>query len=101
MDYARAAQILDPERAERFDNIEPVNEACRMAVEALNKRVPKKVEILGVNRAGYKYGACPSCLGLAVEYPYCRLCGQRLEWVPPRDCEINEYAEDCGFCKEK
>lgn len=33
--YERAAEILDPEHREKYDNIEIVNEACRMGRNAL------------------------------------------------------------------
>ena len=31
----RACEILDPEHREHYDSIDPVNEACRMAISAL------------------------------------------------------------------
>ena len=35
MTIDRAIEILDPEHREVYDSIEPVNEACRMGMEAL------------------------------------------------------------------
>ena len=35
MTIDRACEILDPEHREHYESIEPVNEACRMAVKAL------------------------------------------------------------------
>lgn len=37
MKVERAIEILDPEHRELYDSIEPVNEACRMGMEALKK----------------------------------------------------------------
>ena len=33
----RAIQILDPDHREHYESIEPVNEACRMGMEALKR----------------------------------------------------------------
>lgn len=41
MEIARAREILDPEHREAYESLEPVNEACRMGVEALRRRVPE------------------------------------------------------------
>ena len=35
MTIDRAIEILDPEHREHYESIEPVNEACRMGMEAL------------------------------------------------------------------
>lgn len=43
MTYERAAEILDPERREAYDSIEPVITACKMGMEALKKQIPAKV----------------------------------------------------------
>lgn len=37
----RAMEILDPTHRERYDSIDPVNEACRMGMDALTRRVPR------------------------------------------------------------
>ena len=37
MTIDRAIEILDPEHQEHFESIEPVNEACRMGMEALER----------------------------------------------------------------
>lgn len=39
MENERAIEILDPEHREAYESLEPVNEACRMGVEALRRRV--------------------------------------------------------------
>lgn len=35
MTIDRAIEILDPEHREQYESIDPVNEACRMGMEAL------------------------------------------------------------------
>lgn len=37
MTIERAIEILDPEHREHYDSIEPVNEACRMGMNALKE----------------------------------------------------------------
>lgn len=44
MTIERAIEILDPEHREHYESIEPVNEACRMGIEALEKQ--KESEII-------------------------------------------------------
>lgn len=39
MTIERAIEILDPEHREHYDSIEPVNEACRMGMDALKEIV--------------------------------------------------------------
>ena len=52
MEIARAREILDPEHREAYESLEPVNEACRMGVEALRRRVPES-----------PYPSCTKCYG--------------------------------------
>lgn len=50
MTIDRAIEILDPEHREHYESIDPVNEACRMGMEALertrwipcNERLPEE-----------------------------------------------------------
>lgn len=37
MTIDRAIEILDPEHREQYESIDPVNEACRMGMEALER----------------------------------------------------------------
>ena len=56
MTLERAAEILNPDHMEHYDSIEPVNEACRMGMEALKTiyaakfkaphEVPSNAEVL-------------------------------------------------------
>lgn len=41
MKIGRAAEILDPEHREQYESLEPVNEACRMGMEALQRLEPR------------------------------------------------------------
>lgn len=45
MTNERAIKILDPEHREHYESIEPVNEACRMGMDALKKQIPQKARI--------------------------------------------------------
>lgn len=83
MENERAIEILDPEHREAYESLEPVNEACRMGVEALRRRVPESPYPDG--DAGVM--ACPSCG--SGEYlhnedgnrcRFCGQCGQAIEW---------------------
>lgn len=56
MTIDRAIEILDPEHREHYESIEPVMEACRMGMEALERtrwipcseRLPKELEPVNV-----------------------------------------------------
>ena len=83
MEIARAREILDPEHREPYESLEPINEACRMGVEALRRRVPESPYPDG--DAGVL--ACPSCR--SGEYlhnidtarnVFCGQCGQAIKW---------------------
>ncbi len=42
MTIERAIEILDPEHREHYESMEPVNEACRMGMEALKEKLGAK-----------------------------------------------------------
>lgn len=44
MTIERAIEILDPEHREHYESIEPVNEACRMGIDALKQVEELKAE---------------------------------------------------------
>lgn len=83
MENERAIEILDPEHRERYESIDPVNEACRMGMEALRRRVP---------RTPYPDGdlrilACANCGSGEYlhnedgnEQRFCGQCGQAIDW---------------------
>lgn len=59
-------------------------EEMKIAIEALEKQIPKKPngkQIIGTSITGYKYksGQCPKCLS-TVCHNYCPNCGQALDW---------------------
>lgn len=79
MTNERAIEILNPEHREDYKSIEPIEEACRMGMKALEKQMPRKP---------VEQGDCPAC-GRYVGYldtmtwelpKYCVECGQALEW---------------------
>ena len=83
MTAARAAEILDPDRKERFNSIQIVEQACRMGRDALLKQVPMKPDIENSDMDGW--AVCPSCEEYIVrpdssDVAYCRYCGQAIEW---------------------
>ena len=67
MKIERAIEILDPEHREQYESIEPVNEACRIGMEALEKRIPKELDYEADGYDGtsgelvYDTAVCPSC----------------------------------------
>lgn len=81
----RAVEILDPERRELFKaNLDAVNEACRMGMEALKKQIPAKP---GRARSGAPL--CPCCDRFLnrheqshgrIDIPFCKWCGQAIDW---------------------
>ena len=105
MNVERAREILDPEHREPYESLEPINEACRMGVEALRRRVPESPYPDG--DAGVL--ACPSCG--SGEYlhnedgnrcRFCGQCGQAIDWTEPEvhcgDCEHLTFSDCYGEC---
>lgn len=89
MTNERAIEILNPEHREHYKSIEVVNEACRMAISALEKQIPKKPDYEGdgYDENGeliYDTWICPHCNHeYEVEYEdyaFCPNCGQALDW---------------------
>ncbi len=90
MTNERAIEILNPEHREHYPSIEPVNEACRMGMEALEKQIPKKpaYEGDGYDENGeliYDTWICPNCdrhyevdYG---DYDFCPNCGQAIDRI--------------------
>lgn len=83
MTYERAAEILDPDRREAYDSIEPVITACKIGMEALKKQIPTEPDEEDSDMDGW--AVCPSCGEYVVhpdghEVTYCRFCGQALKW---------------------
>ena len=93
MTYEEAISILTKDRALCLFNpltgdVGPLNEDCRMsaeamnlAIEALEKRIPKKP----IERFMLSYdidaGVCPLCnVGVHEEMNFCSYCGQAIDW---------------------
>lgn len=73
MTAERAAEILDPDRKERFNSFATVEEACRMGRDVLRKQIPVKTVIRG--RSCY----CPVCDSFVFHCDnYCSECGQAI-----------------------
>ena len=70
MTIDRAIEILDPEHRENYESIEPVEEACRMGMEALKRRKPTKP----INNWD-----CPYCHIPVNGYNFCPNCGQAID----------------------
>jgi len=92
MTNERAIEILNPEHREHYPSIEPVNEACRMGMEALEYRTQKKPISLKADKdikigAGtWKKGVivykCPRCNDfISRSSDFCNKCGQALDWT--------------------
>lgn len=86
----RAIEILNPEHREHYQSIEPVNEACRMGMKALEKQIPKKPDYEGDGydencELIYDTWICPNCDNhYEVDYDecdFCPNCGQALDWT--------------------
>lgn len=84
MTKERAAEILDPNHREHYESIEPVNEACRMGLEALKKQMPTRPK-----KSGTGADLCPRCDRFVerrekkhgnLDIPYCKWCGQAIDW---------------------
>ncbi|MFR5876338.1 MAG: hypothetical protein ACLUFN_07600 [Eubacterium sp.] len=100
MTNERAIEILNPEHREHYPSIEPVNEACRMGMEALEYRIPKKPTTDIINRgidisgeydidSNYICPNCKSVVGVFENeehwYDFCPNCGQALDWRTESD----------------
>lgn len=84
MTKERAAEILDPNHREHYESIEPVNEACRMGMEALKKQMPTRPK-----KSSTGADLCPCCDRFLerrekkhgnLDIPYCKWCGQAIDW---------------------
>lgn len=87
MTIERAIEILDPEHRENYESIEPVNDACRMGMEALEKEIPMKPGHFGSVNDWIEDLYCPRCgnyydIYNAVKMPNkrCGACGQAIDW---------------------
>ena len=78
----RAIEILDPDHREVYDSVEPINEACRMAVTIMKRLSPAKPG----NKVSDTPGAIPLwyCAGcgfyLGPNDAFCSNCGKAVDW---------------------
>lgn len=78
MTLDRAIEILDPEHRERYASIDPVNEACRMGMEALQKiRDGKLVEVVRCYECSFASPAIDE-LGDVTRW-FCALSGDEID----------------------
>ena len=84
MTYEEAIKILTELKPIPVDGFKIIAEAYDLAIEALEKQIPKKP-----TRARGKYGHTEcACCGWVVEsfcgdleqYPFCPNCGQAIDW---------------------
>lgn len=91
MTNEEAIKILKEDRALYESNIVEAGDgtpdgqlmlALDMAVEALEKQIPKKPERLKGSLFGKEryYHKCPTCGDPYVDDNYCPICGQALDW---------------------
>lgn len=87
----RAVEILDPKHREHYDSIDPVNEACKMGMQAIKRiAIPKKVDFVPSGHVDgtpkYDIACCTTCGAtfgaddVTWKCNFCPQCGQRLEW---------------------
>ena len=57
-----------------------MEEALKMAIKALEKQIPKKVNKETKDSYDNVIPRCPSCLKMFVE-DYCSKCGQKIDWT--------------------
>jgi len=58
-------------------------QAIKMAIEALQKQIPKKIRVGKVKGHMLDGYHCPNCMEWFVEkleFEYCPMCGQRIDW---------------------
>lgn len=78
--------ILNNGLNEAFVNADELSEALQMAIQALEKQIPKKPQNKKYSFYPHstllksKYGECPNCKSIQVDDEYCANCGQKLDW---------------------
>ena len=57
------------------------DEASRMAINALEKQIPKKPKDRYKTKYVWDSAYCPVCnCGITARWVYCQCCGQKLDW---------------------
>lgn len=83
MTYEEAIKILTELKPIPIDGFKIIAEAYDLAIEALEKQIPKKpifereqTSLFGVDDVPY----CPNCKCSLPEVSYCEECGQAIDW---------------------
>lgn len=81
-----------PPAAQKRSNLKDKIEAQRMAIEALERRIPKKPKMRHLKwYDGYNDGWCPCCESYVQELDFdkyfCQGCGQALDWKDDSEVE--------------
>lgn len=63
----------------RWEGSVPDAEAVRIAIDALEKQIPKSPMSVK-KRINAVYAKCPVCLCSTVKMPFCERCGQAIDW---------------------
>ena len=79
MTYEEAIQLLG-ESKKYWARIHPIYKAHDVAIEALEKQIPKKVIIWKFGGDGLPYPYCSLCGNPVIRSGYCDKCGQKLEF---------------------
>ena len=85
MTYEEAIKAFKPitDNEAYTDNFQ---DACKMAIEALKKQIPKKPKEIVTDDNEYICTLCPVCNeivdddGRGYKQPYCMECGQAIDW---------------------
>lgn len=82
-------ELRDSEEIREFYYVENFIKACDMAIQALEKQIPKKPTPIDyekyidvINNARSLRGAywCPNCKHVVKSGSFCSDCGQKLDW---------------------
>ena len=82
--------------------IEAIEDACRLAIEALEKQIPKSP--IYTNEGTVT--RCPNCEAIhfrclpTVKIDYCVRCGQAIDWDYDVDTEHEAYQDEMGGMAE-
>ena len=81
--YPKTAKMVDGRYKGGFDDVESeLGQALNMAIEALEKRIPKE-PLNREYRPEISYGYCPCCSNLIDDWndiKLCGECGQAIDW---------------------
>lgn len=81
--YPKTAKMVNGRYKGGFDDTESkLGQALNMAIEALEKQIPKKPKGKDDN-FGISYGICPNCDNIVDDWNdncFCNECGQAIDW---------------------